>query len=63
MKDSEMLRKFEDEQIRASAPNYENGLQVFEALWREGVELGVLPLEDPLDGIEIDVRLAEMLRV
>ena len=63
MKDIEMLRRFEDEQTRASAPGYEDGLRIFEALWREGVELGVLPLEDPLDGIEMDVQLAEMLRV
>ncbi len=58
-----MLRRFEDDQIRASAPDYEAGLRVFEALWQEAVRLGVLPLADPLEGIENDVRLAEMLRV
>ena len=63
MKDAERLRRFEDEQARASAPSYEEGLRIFEALWLEGVELGVLPPEDPLDGIEVDVKLAEMLRV
>jgi len=63
MKPAEVLRRFEDDQIRASAPDYEAGLQIFEALWREAVELGTLPLEDPLDGIEVDVHLAEMLRV
>lgn len=56
-----MLRKFEDDQIRASAPDYETGLRVFEALWQEAVKLGVLPLADLLEGIESDVHLAEML--
>jgi hypothetical protein len=30
-------------------------------MWREGLTLGVLPLEDPLEGIEVDVRLARIL--
>lgn len=63
MEGAEMLRRFEDDQIRASAPNYEDGLRVFEALWQEAVELGTLPLADPLDGVEIDIQLAKMLRV
>jgi hypothetical protein len=30
-------------------------------MWREGMALGVLPLKDPLEGIEVDIRIARML--
>jgi hypothetical protein len=30
-------------------------------MWLEGMALGVLPLKDPLEGIEVDIRIAEML--
>ncbi len=63
MRDADALRKFEDDQIRSSAPDYATGLRIFEALWQEAVDLGVLPSKDPLEGIEIDLRLAERLRV
>jgi hypothetical protein len=30
-------------------------------MWKEGVQLGVLPMKDPLDGIEVDIRIASIL--
>jgi hypothetical protein len=33
----------------------------YEAIWKEGVILGILPLSDPLDGIEADIELARVL--
>ncbi len=63
MRDVELLRRFEDDQIRMSPPDYHEGLRIFEELWRHAVRLGALPLKDPLEGIENDVHLAGKLRV
>jgi hypothetical protein len=30
-------------------------------MWEEGRKLGVLPLKDPLEGIEVDIRMARIL--
>ncbi len=30
-------------------------------MWQEAVDLGVLPLKDPLEGIEVDIRIAKIL--
>jgi hypothetical protein len=30
-------------------------------MWQEGVLLGVLPLKDPLEDIEVDIRIARIL--
>lgn len=36
-------------------------LKIFEAMWREAVALGVLPSQNPLEGIEVDIRIAKTL--
>jgi hypothetical protein len=61
IKKSKMLEKFEKEQIKNKKINYVKSLKIFEALWKEGVSLGVLPLKDPLEGIETSVRIARIL--
>ena len=32
-----------------------------EALYQEAVALGVFPLKDPLDGLEVDIRIAKVV--
>jgi len=49
--------------IRASTPDYFQNLAIFEGLYREAIALGALPLKDPLEGIENDIRLARLLNV
>lgn len=61
--DPELVRRFEIEEIRRVPADYHAGLAVFEALWEHGCRLGVLPLSDPLEGIETVVRLAGALSV
>ena len=45
----ELVRQFEDEEIRRTPADYHAGLAVFEALWEHGCRLGVLPPSDPLE--------------
>ncbi len=61
IKNPEILRKFEKEDLRNQKPDYLKSLRIFEALWNEGVALGVLPLKDPLEDIETDIRIAKIL--
>lgn len=50
-------------QIQASPPDYFRNLSLFEGLYNEAKALGALPLKDPLEGIETDIRLARILNV
>ena len=63
IREPELVRAFEAEQIRREPADYRKSLQIFEALWEHGCRLGALPPGDPLEGIEGDLRLAEALRV
>jgi hypothetical protein len=42
-------------------PSFRESLQIFEAMWNEGIALGILPLSDPMEGIEVDIELARIL--
>ena len=61
IKDPEVLAKFEREEMKREKPDYLSALRLFEGMWREGMALGVLPLKDPLEGIDVDIRIARML--
>lgn len=61
IKDNAYLKNFENELISKQKLPYEKALKIFEAMWEEGVSLGVLPPKDPLEGIEVDIRVAKIL--
>jgi hypothetical protein len=56
-----LIESLEKALIRREAPDYRQNLRIFEALYREARSLRVIPLEYPLDGIEVDVHLAGVL--
>ncbi len=61
IKNARILEKFEKELIEIEKPDYLRALKIFEALWKEGVSLGALPLKNPLEDIETDIRIARIL--
>ena len=62
IKNPELVRKFEDHfMAQEGVLPYSRSIKIFESLWNEGVHLGVLPPKDPLDGIEVDIRIAKVL--
>jgi len=62
VRDVHTLRRFEDDLIRREPQrSFREALQLYEAMWKEGVTLGILPLSNPLDGIEADIELARVL--
>ena len=61
IKDSEVLEQFEREMIKKEKLSFKQALALFEAMWQEGVDLNVLPPKNPLEGIEVDIRIARIL--
>ncbi len=63
IQNSDLIEALNKAQIQASPPDYFKNLALFEGLYREAKALGALPLKDPLEGIETDIRLARILNV
>jgi hypothetical protein len=61
IKDSKLLQDFEDRRARMEKPDYGRNLRIVEALYREAFSLGVLPGPDPLEGLDVDIRIAKVL--
>jgi len=61
IKDPALVRSFENSLSKREKPEFARNLRVFEALYLEARVLGVLPLKDPLDGIDADIHLAGVL--
>ena len=61
IKDYKYLKKFEDNLIKKDKLSYEQKLKIFEAMWEEAITLGVFPLKNPLEGIEIDIQIARIV--
>ncbi|OGL39621.1 MAG: hypothetical protein A2149_02200 [Candidatus Schekmanbacteria bacterium RBG_16_38_11] len=61
IKDKKIWEEFEREELKAEKLSYHDALKIFEAMWQEGVSLGVLPPKDPLEDIEIDIKIARIL--
>jgi hypothetical protein len=61
IKDTKLLAEFEENELRKEKLDYGIALRLFEAMWKEAMLLGVLPLNDPLEGIEVDIKIARIL--
>jgi hypothetical protein len=61
IKNARLVSEFEDE-LAAREPrlSYHEALALYEAMWRHAVELGAFPFSNPLEGIEIDIRVARI---
>ncbi len=61
IRNSALLESFERDLVRNQPADYRQNLLVFEALYHEARALGIFPLKDPLDGINVDLHLARVL--
>ena len=61
IKDAKFLSEFEDGELKKEKLSFTDALNIFEAMWQEGVNFGVLPLKDPMEDIETDINLARIL--
>jgi len=58
---SDEFRKFEIEFAKKERVDIEKNFRLVEALYHEAVTLGVLPPKNPLDGIEVDLKIAKVV--
>ena len=62
IKNGEIVRKFEDDLIRNEAAfSHDHARKLLASMWEEGVQIGVLPPDDPLEGVDTDIRIAGIL--
>lgn len=66
IRNPEIFRQLEENFIKNESPlteplTFKQSLKLYESMWHEAETLGVFPPEDPLEGIEKDIRLAGIL--
>jgi transcriptional regulator with XRE-family HTH domain len=53
--------KFELNLLRKEKVDYGRNFRIVDALYKEAVAMGTLPLRNPLDGIEVDLKIAKVV--
>ena len=62
VKNSKLLQEFMNTLSQKEGPlPFSHSLKLFTSMWLEGIRLGVLPPKTPLEGIEIDIKIAAVL--
>jgi hypothetical protein len=36
-------------------------MKIFEGMYKEAVYLNIIPLKDPLDGLDVDIKIARVI--
>jgi hypothetical protein len=57
----EIIEKMEEEYLSKESLDFGRSMRIFEELWKEGMERGVLPPGDPMEGIEVDIKMARVI--
>ena len=55
------LEKFEKELIKNDKADLHKNLAILDALYEEAVALGVFPPKDPLEGLDVDLKIARVI--
>jgi hypothetical protein len=61
VKNSSRLREFKDNYTRRDKPDLLRNLQLLDQLYKEAKALSVFPLQDPLSGLDIDIKIAKVI--
>ena len=61
IRNADKVREFEERYLAENRLSLEQALAIVDALWAEGLRLGSLPPADPLEGIDVDIRIARVL--
>ncbi|NPV59860.1 MAG: hypothetical protein HPY75_09375 [Actinobacteria bacterium] len=61
IRNGEKLARFEEDYLKQAGVDYARNLAIMDAMREEAVALGVLPPEDPMEGIEVDLRVARIV--
>ena len=55
------FQKFELTLLRRDKRDVKRNFKIVEALYKEAVALGVIPFKNPLDGLDVDIRIAKVI--
>ena len=61
IKDAALLEDFERNLKRKEKAAYAQNLMILEGMLEEAIHLKILPMKNPLDGIEVDLRIARVI--
>lgn len=61
IKDSKYLAEWEKNLIASEPADYEANLRIFEAMVEHARRLGKWPPQDPLEGLEVDIKVAKVV--
>ncbi len=61
VKNGKFLQDFEDEQTAKDDMTLEQKLSLLNSLYKYALKLGTLPPDNPLEGIEDDIKLAKII--
>ncbi|MBU1298560.1 MAG: hypothetical protein KJ963_00765 [Bacteroidetes bacterium] len=56
-----IFEEFEKNLLKSEQVDYFKNLSIFEEMLKEVIYLNILPLKNPLDGIETDIKIARIL--
>ncbi len=62
IKNYKLFEKFEKEFKKKEKLTIEEKYEIYNAMYEEAVELGIFPLKNPLEGIEVDIKIAKFFR-
>ncbi len=61
IKNVHLVEHMEKNFISKQRLSYKQSLKIFESMWNEGIKLDILPPKEPLEGIEVDIKIAKVL--
>lgn len=61
VKNNSRLREFKDNFVRKNKPDLMKNLQLLDSLYKEAKALSVFPLQEPLSGLDIDIKIAKVI--
>ena len=61
IKNHPILQKFEKEFIAKRPVDLEKNLNIMDAMYDEAAAFGIFPLKDPVQGLDIDLKIARVI--
>lgn len=61
IKNREIIQKFENELTQNGKVNILKNFRLVDAMYKEAVTLGVFPLKDALEWLEVDIKIARVI--
>ena len=55
------MEQFERGFKKREKPDYQQNLKIFEGMYKDAVYLNAISLKDPLDSLEVDMKIARVI--